>query len=194
MAMKKIICIHGAPRKNGNTRAVTAVALEAARKQGAMVAEIDTIELKFKVAGCIGCQKCQNTKEFMCTIGDELGKTVATLPEYDVILFSTPLYWWSYSAQLKIFIDRMYSLGKFNDESGYSMALAGKTIALIATGGGDIKDNLEILESQLRNPAAMMECTFRSCLFPNVRVPAGELTKNPAAVSKAQEFGKFIAV
>ncbi len=192
--MKKIVCIQGAPRKNGNTRAVTAVALEAARRQGAMVTVIDAVDLEFKVSGCLGCQKCQKTEEFMCTVGDPLSKSVATLPQYDVVLFSTPLYWWSYTAQLKIFIDRMYSLGKFGGDSGYRMALAGKTLALIATGGGDIEDNLAILESQLKNPAEMMGCVFHSCLFPNVRVPAGELTDNPVAVSKAQEFGRLLAM
>ena len=118
---------------------------------------------------------------------------MATLPEYDVIVLSTPLYWWSYSAQLKIFIDRIYSLSKFQEASGIRSLLTGKTLALIATGGGPIEDNLELLERQWKNPADMLGCSFISCLFPDTIVEAGELKNDRLAANKAKEFGRLLA-
>lgn len=191
--MKKIVCIHGGPRKNGNTRTVTALAMEAARGQRAEVAEIDATTLEFKVPGCLGCQKCQKAAEFSCSLGDPVAEAVAILPAYDVIVFSTPLYWWSYAAQLKIFIDRMYSLCKFGGDGAYRMALAGKKLALIATAGGPMESNLDLLEQQLKNPAEMMSCSFASCLFPLVSAAPGSLADNPAMAEKAREFGKTLA-
>ena len=123
---KKIVFVQGSPRKNGNTRAMVALAMEAAREQKAEVAEIDATGLEFKVPGCTGCQKCQRSEAFVCTIGDPLAKAVATLPEYDVIVMTTPLYWWSYPAQLKIFIDRMYSLAKFMEPEDSVLRLPGR--------------------------------------------------------------------
>ncbi len=190
--MKKIVFIHGGPRKNGNTRAVTALAIDAARRQGAEVAEIDATTLEFKVPGCLGCQKCQKSEQFRCSIGDQVAEAVATLPAYDVIVLSTPLYWWSYAAQLKIFIDRMYSLCKFGDGE-YRMALAGRKLALIATAGGPMESNLDLLESQLKNPAEMMGCSFASCLFPNVQTEPGRLADDPAVAEKACEFARMLA-
>lgn len=190
---KRIVFVHGGPRKNGNTRAVTALAAEAARQQGAEVAEIDATGLTFKVPGCLGCQKCQQSEKFVCSMDDQVAEAVATLPEHDVIVLSTPLYWWSYSAQLKIFIDRMYCLSKFHDEKGIRSLLAGKTLALIATAGGPLEDNLELLERQLKNPADMLGCSFVSCLYPNTIVAAGELQHEPAAAEKAKEFGRLLA-
>ncbi len=190
---KRIVFVHGSPRKNGNTRAVTALAMEAARQQGADVAEIDATTLKFKVAGCLGCQKCQQSDVFACVLGDQLADTVAILPEYDVIVLSTPLYWWSFTAQLKIFIDRMYCLSKFGEDDGVLSVLSGKKLALIATAGGPMEDNLELLESQWRNPAQMVGCSFDSCLFPDTVVPAGELVNDLAAAEKARSFGRRLA-
>jgi multimeric flavodoxin WrbA len=132
-------------------------------------------------------------KEFICSLGDPLAQAVAMLPDYDVIVISTPIYWWSYSAQTKIFIDRMYSLGKFREEGGVRTALAGKTLALIATGAGPLEDNLDLLERQWKNPADMLGCSFLSCLFPNTTVEAGELAKDPSAAEKAWEFGRMLA-
>lgn len=191
--MKKIICIHGGPRKNGNTRAVTALAMDAARRQQAEIVDIDATTLDFKVPGCLGCHKCQKSEEFLCSLGDQVAQTVATLPAYDVIVLSTPLYWWSFAAQLKIFIDRMYSLCKFGEDGKYRMALAGRKLALIATAGGPMENNLELLEMQWRIPAEMMGCSFESCLFPNVTAAPGTLVDDPAIAAKAREFGKMLA-
>lgn len=190
---KKIVFIQGSPRKNGNTRAVTALALAAARQERAEVAEIDATTLEYKVPGCLGCGKCQESEEFICTLGDQLAATVATLPQYDVIVLATPIYWWSYSAQLKIVVDRMYSLGKFREEGKIRTPLAGKTLALIATGAGPWEDNLELLERQWKNPANMLGCSFLSCLFPNTTAEAGGLANDPAAAKKAAEFGRMLA-
>lgn len=189
----KIVFIHGSPRKNGNTRIVTAAAIEAAKEENAQVTEIDATRLEFKKPGCVGCQKCQQSEEFVCAFGDEVAQTVATLPEYDGIVMATPIYWWSYSAQIKIFIDRMYSLTKFAESGEFRTPLAGKTLALLATGGGAVKNNLELLERQWKNPADMMGAPFLSCLFPNTPPEAGALKNDPSALEKARQFGRLLA-
>ncbi len=172
---------------------MSALAMDAARGQGAEVAEIDALTLEFKTPGCTGCQKCQQSDKFECIIKDEVTRAVASLPEFDVIVFATPLYWWSYTAQIKILIDRIYSLSKFSSSGELRTRLAGKTLALLATGGGPLEDNLDILESQLRNPAGMLGCEFVSCMFPNVAPEAGILKEDKSAVQKAREFGRTLA-
>ncbi len=190
---KRIVFIQGAPRKNGNTRAMTDLAMKAAQEAGAEVALVDATELEFKVPGCLGCQKCQESEDFVCSLGDGVAEAVAKLPGFDVIVLASPLYWWSYTAQLKIVIDRMYSLSKFREETGIRSVLAGKTLALLATAGGPLADNLDLLERQWQNPAEMLDCSFLSCLFPDTTVDAGELAKDPAASVKAMDFGRRLA-
>jgi len=189
----KIVFVQGSPRSHGNTRAVAAVAMAAAREQGAEVVEIDAVRLEFKKPGCTGCQKCQQSESFVCTLGDQVAEAVATLPRYDVIVLATPIYWWSYTAQIKIFVDRMYSLSKFTDRGTIRTQLGGKTLALMATGGGPLEDNLKLLERQWKTPADMLGCGFAACLFPFTPPQAGALQKDPGAIQKAREFGRLLA-
>ena len=188
----KIVFIHGGPRKKGNTRAVTKIAIDAAKEQGAEVTEIDVTTLSFKEPGCIGCYKCQNSDEYRCAFNDEVAEKVACLPEYDVIVLATPLYWWSYTAQLKIFIDRMFSLMKLSGDE-HKSAITGKNLGLIATAGGPYENNLELLEAQWKNPADMLGCKFMTCLFPETTPDKGMLKDDPSSVKKAKEFGQLLA-
>ena len=189
----KIVVIHGSPRKNGNTHAVATFAIEAARGQNAEVVEIDATLLKFNKPGCIDCQKCQHSEEFVCTIADQLGQAVATLPKYDVIVMATPIYWFGFSAQIKMFIDRMNSLIKIIDPNNFRTPLIGKTFALIATGALPLENNLEVLDIQWKNSATLLGCSYLSCLFPNTPIEAGALKKDLSAVEKAQQFGRLLA-
>jgi multimeric flavodoxin WrbA len=189
----QIVFVQGSPRKIGNTRAISAIAMASAKEHGAEVTGIDVTNLHFKEPGCVGCQKCQQSEDFLCAFDDEIAHAVATLPKYNVIVLVTPLYWWSYSAQLKIFIDRMYSLSKLSDPENYQSLLSGKTLALLATAGGPMEDNLELLEYQWKKPANMIGCPFLSCLFPNTSSDPGSLIKEPSAIKKAKEFGRVLA-
>lgn len=188
----KIVFIQGSPRKKGNTRAIAKVAIEAAKESGADVTEIDVTTLSFKEPGCISCYKCQKSDEYKCALNDEVAEKVAALPEYDVIVLATPLYWWSYTAQLKIFIDRMYSLMKLSGGE-HKSAIAGKKVGLLATAGGPYENNLELLEAQWKNPADMLGCKFMTCLFPETTSDEGSLKNDPSAVEKAKEFGRLLA-
>ena len=189
----KIVFIHGSPRKNGNTNAVTRIAIQAAQENKADIFEIDAINLEFKIPGCSACMKCHQSEEFSCVVGDQLAETVSTLTEYDVIVIATPTYWMSYPAQIKMLIDRIGSLMKFTASGEIRTPLAGKTLAIIATGGSGIESNMDLVEQQWRGVAYMLSCQFKSCLFPNTPVTAGILNKNPSAQKKAQEFGQLLA-
>ena len=59
---KKIVFVQGSPRKNGNTRAVTALAIEAARQQGAEVTEIDATELNSRSPDALAVRSVNNLK------------------------------------------------------------------------------------------------------------------------------------
>ena len=191
---KRIVFVQGSPRKNGNTRAITAVAMSSAKESGAEVNEIDVSTLTFKEPGCVGCRKCQQSDAYLCALNDEVSQAVATLPEFDIIVLATPLFWWSFPAQLKIFIDRMYSLSKVSDPENYRSRLFDKAIALLATSGGPYEGNLEQLESLWKIPATILRCKFHSCLFPNTPPEAGVLINDSSALDKAKAFGQLLAL
>jgi len=81
----------------------------------------------------------------------------------------------------------MYSLAKYTDTGEILSPLSGKVPALMATGGGAMENNLELLERQWKNPADMIGCTFLSCLFPDTPPEPGVLIKNDTAQAKAKK-------
>lgn len=189
---KKIVFIHGSPRPTGNTRKAAQAAMAAAREAGAEVAEIDACRLEARAPGCIGCQKCQQKPDYACALEDGVAKAVAGLPQHDIIVMCSPVYWMSWTAQLKVVIDRMYSLIKFTPD-GIDTPLRDKTLAVLCVGGGPVEDNLDLLERQWRVPAQMLGTHFDSCLIPFAPYEAGALAADAEAMEKAAAFGRRLA-
>lgn len=189
---KSVVFIHGSPRRKGNTRALAGVAMAALEGMGIRCGEIDAARLAFKHPGCIACYKCQGSEAYGCHIDDGLAKAVGTLPEYDAIVLATPVYWFSPPAQVKMVIDRMFSLIKFDPNHEILSPLKGKPLALLATAGGQLEENLLVLENLWAIPAKRFGSPFVSCLFPMCHYPPGEVVNDPAAVAKAEAFGRTL--
>jgi multimeric flavodoxin WrbA len=102
----KILGIMGSPRKGGNTEGLLDVALEEAKKNGAIVSEVSLRDKK--IAPCNGCLKC--TKTGICVIKDDMQEIYAKMIESDGIIWATPVYFWSMTSLTKIMMDRTYSL------------------------------------------------------------------------------------
>ena len=190
---KKIMIIHGSPRKKGTTRLLSSMTIQSAQKAGAHVTEIDTAKLVYKIPGCQHCTKCHQSETFGCVVDDQLTQTVASFTQYDVIVAATPTYWMSYPAQLKMLVDRMGSMMKYTESGEIRTPLSGKELAILATGNGVLENNINLLEQQWKNIADMMSCRFSSCLFPNTPAKTGTLNNDAAALEKADEFGRRLA-
>lgn len=190
---KKILIIGGSPRKNGNTATVTGWVAEGAQAEGASVNIVDAARLKYKTAGCCSCYGCQVSQQFRCVILDEATDLVASFPEYDVVVFASPVYFFGLTAQIKMVIDRMFSLFKFSD---------GKTIhnlqkvnfALIATCGGDLDDSgVNLVDETIKKIVHFIGKTHKSLLIPSLVPTAGETAKREDVKAKAMDFGKKLA-
>ncbi len=65
-------------------------------------------------------------------INDDFIGLIEQLLEYEFIVFASPVYWYTMSAQMKIFFDRMSDLLHVKKELGRQ--LRGKTTAVLSTG------------------------------------------------------------
>ena len=102
----KVLGIACSPRKNGNTEILMNQALEAAGKEGCKT-EIFRVSEK-KVAPCDACGSCFETGN--CVIQDDMQELYGMLERADGIIFGTPVYFGSVSAQGKAIMDRMFAL------------------------------------------------------------------------------------
>lgn len=112
---KKIVVITGSPRKDGNSFAMTDAFIKAAETKGHTVTRFDAAMKK--VGGCHACETCFKTGK-ACSFDDDFNIIAPYILEADAIVFTTPLYWYSFPAQIKGVIDRIYSF-----------CVAGKNIA-----------------------------------------------------------------
>jgi multimeric flavodoxin WrbA len=188
---KKILVISGSPKKNGNTAALVEWFAEGARSKGARVDIVHAAFLKLKAAGCTSCRICQKRKEYECVIDDGASQVIRKMANFDVILFATPLYFYSASAQLKVIIDRMFALFKWdNAVDTFTTPLKGKTLALIVSAYEDT--GLKEVEKPFALTADYTGMKFASLLVPNAG-ESGEIKMIPGIQAKAIAFGRRIA-
>jgi multimeric flavodoxin WrbA len=100
----RILGINGSPRgQRSLTRALVAAVLEGAQAEGAEVELVDVSTLQ--IQGCGGCGVCYRTGA--CVLHDDFPALYARMLDSEGLVFGSPNYFHSVSAQLKLVIDRM---------------------------------------------------------------------------------------
>ena len=133
----------GSPRKHGNTARLLDKVSESLEGKGV---KSKTIYLPdYEIEPCSECFACQKTtKKPGCKIKDDMQKIYDKILASDVIVFAAPIFFWSYAAQIKPFIDRLFCLGKYEVEPMIFL-LKGKKCALVITAGGDEFDGADLV-------------------------------------------------
>ena len=192
MAMK-ILVVKGSPRKQGNSSILADELAESARKTGA---EVATIRLHgLSIAPCRGCEHCHQVKVGECVTKDDMQSLYPKVLEAQAIVYAGPIYWFTISAQLKLFIDRCYSLNAASDSDPEAPSfLAGKKIVGLFTYGDD-----DPLTSGVANAAGMLRdmCRYAGAELVGIAHgtagAAGEVRENAALLERVRELGKTLA-
>jgi multimeric flavodoxin WrbA len=102
--MKKIVAVVGSPRSNGNTSFLVDQALDEAATNGC---EVEKIMLcKYKINPCMGHDLCSTYAK--CKIDDDIPMIIDKFRNADGTIVATPVYYYTFTAQTKIFIDRNF--------------------------------------------------------------------------------------
>ena len=121
----KLLALFGSPRRKGNTAALLNAFLKAAEDKGEV--EVEFINLQEKeIKPCKACRSCRQSPYLNCAINDDMQYLHKKVKESDMLVLATPVYWWNISAQLKLFIDRLYALA---GEDGDYKCLHGKKLS-----------------------------------------------------------------
>ncbi|WP_029166249.1 flavodoxin family protein [Aminiphilus circumscriptus] len=128
--MKKMTVLLGSPRRGGNSEML---ADSLVRGFGGTGGEALTIRLAdLRLGGCVDCRRCWSSGR-PCVIDDDMQSVYLALDEAEIVVFVSPLYWWSWSAQIKPVWDRLIPYGA----DGAPRNLSGKGAILLATAGDD---------------------------------------------------------
>jgi len=100
--MKNVLIISSSPRKGGNSDILCDEFAKGAKESGNKVTKINLADKK--IGFCTGCYACKQTGE--CVIKDDATAILKEMMTSDVIVFASPVYFYSVCAQLKALFDR----------------------------------------------------------------------------------------
>jgi len=128
----KIIGINGSPkREKSQTRLLVMGVLEGARQSGADVTFVDICGLEIKY--CTACGTCYAKGE--CIHDDDFPMLLEKMLDADGIVFGSPNYINSVTAQLKTVFDRMA-------DAIHCQSFTGKYSCAVSTAGGSMADEV----------------------------------------------------
>ena len=180
---KKILILKGSPRERGNSASLAGRVEAGAREVGAQAESVHLHSLDIRP--CDGCDLCKETGEF-CVIEDDMQSLYPKLLAADAIVLASPIYWFTYTAQLKLCIDRWYGLWNARPD-----AFSGKPIGIILTYG-----DTDLYTSGGINAIHTFETMFRFLQAPILGMvygsanEPGDAEKNPALMQAAYDLGQ----
>ena len=101
---KRVLVITGSPRKNGNSNKLAAAFAGGAIAAGHEVEILDACTLKMD--GCHGDASCH--ERGYCGLKDDGVLLHEKMCWADVLVLVTPVYWKSFTSQIKKVVDRLY--------------------------------------------------------------------------------------
>ncbi len=160
----KIAVILGTSKSDGNTRKLADSFVE---QSGAKLFDLSNFNVSF--------YDYSHENE-----NDDFLPIIHELLSFDHLVFASPVYWYSMSAQLKVFFDRLSDLLTIEKELG--RRLKGKSISVLSTGY-----NLELPDCFVQPfelTAKYMQLEFKGCEYLAIQTESdlGKVTVSAAQV------------
>lgn len=106
----KILILNGSPRRGGNTEIISQTFAETAKANGHDVSLVNAYDVR--VAPCMACNYCLDTEKGVCVQKDGMEVIRPLFDAAEVVVFASPIYFFTLSAQMKCIIDRFYAPNK----------------------------------------------------------------------------------
>ena len=180
---KKIVVLTGSPRKNGNSFAMTDAFIQAAEAKGHSVTRFDTAFMD--IGYCHACMTCYKKGQPCSFKSDFNGAMADAILAADAIVFTTPVYWYSFPAQLKGAIDKMFSFVVGEKE------FAGKECALIACCEEEDPAVLDGVRLPIERTAALNGWTMVGSVCVGGVMEIGDIAKTDGVAQAAALADKF---
>jgi multimeric flavodoxin WrbA len=187
MNPKKIVILRGSPRKNGNSNTLADELTSGAKSVGAEVHNYFLQDMHLE--GCSGCDACQVNADEHCIIDDDMQQIYPVIKSADAIVYASAIYWFTYTAQLKTAIDRLYVF-----ESAKGSALMNKPVGVLLTYGDS-----DQIKSGVNNAIHSFQDMFRYLKAPIVGIVhgtamnVGDVNQNKKLMKDAFDLGVRLA-
>ena len=184
MEARKILVLLGSPRKKGNSTTLANQIIAGIESVGASA---EKIFLHGKdISPCQACYACQRPDSKGCAIDDEMQPIYGKLVEADGWVIASPVYWFSMSAQTKLFLDRCFALPAYKKD-----AFTGKRIAVAMSFGDEDAFNSGCVNAlrTFQDSARYVGANLVGMVYGSADKP-GEIKANQALMQQAEGLGK----
>lgn len=177
---KKVLIVSSSQRKHGNSETLADAFAKVVREADHSV---ETVRLREKQIGfCRGCLAC--LKLGHCVIQDDAVEIAAKMHDADVLVFATPVYYYSVCGQLKTMLDRANPL--FGSDYAFSEAY------LLATAVEDGRSTFDGAKKAVQGWVdCFSRCTLAGTVFAGGVDGVGEIAGHPA-LEQARQMGMGI--
>lgn len=104
---KNVLVLMSAGTKNGNTDCLTDAYIRGLKEKGHTVTKVRLGSVRME--GCRGCGVCQRNGNH-CAIQDGMQELYPLFAACDTLVMASPLYFWTITARLKSFVERLYAI------------------------------------------------------------------------------------
>ena len=176
--MKKVLILSGSPRKGGNSDILCDEFMRGAIEADNAVEKIRVTEKK--IAPCTGCYFCRNNGG-RCALNDDMTDILQKIIDCNVLVLSSPVYFYSICAQLKAVIDR--TVARWTD-------IANKELYYIATAAEEDEDTLDTTLACFHGFAMCIDgYEEKGTLYGKGVSEKGEVKTRPELMQIAYEMG-----
>lgn len=174
---KKVLILSGSPRKGGNSDLLCDEFMRGAKEKGN---EVEKIFIKDKQIGyCTACYYCRDTGKG-CAIKDDMAEILDKMLSADVIVMSSPIYFYSIDAQMKTVIDR--TVAKWRD-------IKNKEFYYIMTAAEDGNGVMDCTLECMRGLAACLDGSKEMGVIYGMGVYEAGAIKNTPYMEEAYNMG-----
>jgi multimeric flavodoxin WrbA len=187
----KVLGIAASPRPNGNSDLLLRQALSGAEQTGAVVQHLWLCD--HRIEACTECYACSATGE--CNIDDDYQAVLDKMLEADRIIFATPVFFMTVSAQAKILIDRGQCLWVRKNLLHQPLfePRRDRRGMIIAVGGSRGKRQFDCVRRPIQSYFRYLEVDYMGGLLVNGADEKGAILKRPEALQQAFRLGRELA-
>lgn len=181
---KNVLVITSSPRKGGNSDVLAEAFIRGAEAAGHEIARFNAAA--DPIQPCKACDACWS-KGKACVFDDGFDRLAPLLEKADAIVFCGPVYWFSFNAQLKLVIDKLYAF------SGNAPRKLKASAYLLMCAGDPSPEIFSIAKQEYAAILPYLNLKPAGELLVPGAYAKGDIQKNTDALARAEMLGREVA-
>jgi multimeric flavodoxin WrbA len=177
---KNILVLASSARKGGNSDLLSEEFIRGAKEAGHATEKLYLANKHIR--GCLGCGICRNDDN-NCVQRDDMDDIYGKMQQADILVLASPVYFYSFNAQMKTVLDRTYALHG---------VLSDKTVYLIATGAAPAREYMSVIVDSFRRYIGCFTNMKEGGIIYGVGVSDKGDVKGTPAMQEAYSMGSFL--